>query len=266
MSSIWSAGRHLGDVLLAPFGWLWPPVALVALSVVLGVALLGAFRLLTPQARLRRVKQQMSACVHELRLFSASPLIVLWAQGRALTLTALYLLLALPSLLVLAPVMGAVASRAALLYEVRPLGIGEETLVSFSLDGVPATRPEVKAAGKGLRLIPPLVMVGNQGHLRLRAVSPGEHRVTISVGKAAAHKTVTVGGVGPVSWRRARANDASTMLSREPPLEANGPVSSITVDYPEREPPWPGAPWWAHLLLISILAALALRRRLGVVF
>lgn len=263
--------RFLGDALLAPFIWLPPLAGLVALSAVLGVVLLGAFRLLTPQRRLRRVKHQMSACVYELWLFSASPLIVLWAQGRALWLTAVYLLLALPSLVVLAPVVGAVASRAALWHEVRPMEPGEEALVSFTLDPLRAARrPKVEAAGTGLRVIPPLVLVNKggrtEGHIRLGAVGPGEHKITIRVGQVQVHKIVEVGGSGPVSWRRARANDAQLLFSRETPLPTHGPLTSITVHYPDRAAPWPGTPWWAHPLLISMLVALALRRRLGVVF
>lgn len=271
MSSVWSAARFVGDAVLAAFAWLPPLAALVALSAVLGVVLLGAFRLVTPQRRLRRVKDQMSACVYELRIFSASPLLVLAAQGRAVGFTAVYLALALPSLLVLAPVVGVVASRAALSYELRPLQVGEETLVWFSLDHPPASRPEVTASGKGLRVIPPLVMVDRNGHVegyvRLRATGSGKHSVSVRVGSVAARKTVQVGtGHAPVSWRRAREDDASTLLSLEPPLPHSGALTGITVDYPAREPPWPGVPWWVHLLVISMAAALALRRRLGVVF
>lgn len=270
MSSVWTAGRWVGEALLAPFGWLPQSWGLMALSAVLGVVLLGAFRLVTPQRRLRLVKDQMSACVYELRIFSASPLLVLWAQGRALKFTVIYLLLALPSLVVLAPVVGAVAARASLRYEVRSLDVGEQALVSFSLAGTPTKRPVVKAVGKGLQVIPPLVMMNRDGHLegtvRVRGAAAGEHQLSIQVNGATAHKTVSVGGGGPVSWYRARANSASTLLSREPALPAGSAVSSIFVDYPAREPPWPGLPWWAVLLVISMAAAFALRRRLGVVF
>ncbi len=266
MSSIWALGRGLGDGLLALFAWLPPLWALVALSAVLGVALLGAFRLLTPQQRLRRVKDQMSACVYELRLFSADPVLVLRAQGRALLLTGLYLLLALPSFAGLVPVVGAVAARAALRYEYRPLQVGEETLLSFTMAGVQAKRPRV-TAGNGLKLLPPLVVIGKEGHVRLRATAPGEHRLTVEVGQARLYKTIHVAtGRAPVSPFRARAGDAASMLTTEQPLPHGGPVSLVSVDYPAREHPRPGVPWWVHLLVVSMAAALALRGRLGVVF
>ncbi len=265
MSNIWSMGRGLGDGVLALVSWLPPLWALVVLSTVLGIALLGAFRLLSPQYRLRRVKDQMSACVHELRIFSADPVLVLRAQGRALLLTGLYLLLALPSMVVLGPIIGAVVSRAALRHEYRPLRVGEEALVSLSLDGA-TVRPRV-TTNSGLTVLPPLVMVDGEGHVRLRAASPGEHRLTVFLGQAEAHKTVQVGtDHAPVSPYRARAGDPLTMLTLEPALPERGAVARIKVDYPTREPLWPGAPWWIHLFVISMVAALALRNRLGVVF
>lgn len=258
--------RGLGDALLALFSWLPPFWGLAALSAVLGVALLGAFRLLTPQGRLRRVKDRMSACVYELRIFSADPVLVLRAQGRAVKLTGLYLLLALPSLVALAPVVGALAARAALRHELRPLAVGEETLVTVSLDGDSATRPTI-TAGEGLTVLPPLVLVGRQAHVRLRATAPGEHRLTVQVGPTRIPKTVRVGtSHDPVSPYRARAGDAASVLTTEQPLPDGGPLSSIFVDYPAREHPWPGVPWWVHLLVISMAAAFALRGRLGVVF
>lgn len=271
MNVIWTAGRAVGDALLAPCGLLPPLWGLVLLSLVMGVALLGLFRVLTPQRRLRGVKHQMSATLYEMRIYSARPLIVLAAQGRALKLTAIYLLLALPSLLVLAPLVTALASRAALRYELRPLKPGEVALVHFSLQSQsPPGRPLV-TSGAGLRVLPPLVMVRHEqgarrGHLRLRARTAGTHKLTIRVGSQLVHKTVQVGGADPVSWHRAVARSPSALLSREPALPAGGAVEQIVVDYPRRDPPWPGCPWWVHLLAISMAAAFALRRRLGVVF
>lgn len=259
-----------GDLLLAPFMALPPLAGLALLSAALGVVALLAFRWLTPQARLARVKELMSSTIYELRLFSASPVLVLAAQGRALWHTLRYMALILPSMMVLLPLVVLLLFRASLFYEVRPLQLGEVAQVRLELADS-ARRPRVISASEGLQVVPPVVLVRgtNEAYLRVRAVKPGAHGLQITVGAQAQRKIVHVAAGQAhqaVSPWRARAGSWNTLLSHEPPLPAAGALAAVYVDYPARDPLWPGLPWWLQLLVISMAAAFALRDRLGVVF
>ncbi len=265
MELLWNTARLVGELLFAPFAWMPPLAGVVTMSVVLGVVLLLAFRVLTPQVRLKRVKDLMSATIYEMRLYSAYPGHVVRAQGRAIVLTLRYLALALPSFVVLLPVVGVILLRAALLYEVAPLDVGERVLVKVAHG---EGEVSVKAQGPGVRVVPPLVRLEGEAYVRVEAVKPGRHMLRIKVGPAEVDKRITVGQMGVLSLSpmRARAGDWELLLSDEERLSAGGPIRSITVAYREEGLTWLGLPWWLHLLIISMAVALALRRRLGVVF
>jgi hypothetical protein len=276
VSLLLAALRGLAEAVFIPLGLLPPWASLLVLSSVLSLVLLFAFRLLTPQARLARLKERLGATVYELRLFAASPSRVLAAQGRAILLVILYLLLALPPLVVLGPVVGALFARAALEYELRPISTGETALLRVSLDrAVARSAIRVEAAGPGLEVRPPLLLLssGKEVAVRVRPTRPGVLGVLVEVeGRAVEKRLVACDGrdgsgcTAAVSPMRARAGAAGILLGREPPLPPwGGPVATIEIDHPARTLALLGLPWWLVLLLLPLVAALALRRWLGVV-
>jgi hypothetical protein len=268
MGVIWPLVRALGDGMLAPFLWMPPVPALVSLSGVTGLVLLAAFRWLTPQRALRRTKDGMSAALYEMRVFSAAPGQVLLAQGRAIWLTLRYLALATPSLLVLGPLLALLVARASLPFEHRPVAPGERVLLCVELDrAVDRSRLAMESE---LDLLPPRLHLsgGRRVCARLRARRPGVFHVAIRVdGREAARKRVVVDHRyrADLSPTAARADDVHLLLGREPSLDA-GPVRRVELDYPRQTLSWLGMPWWLDLLLLSLVVALLLRRRLGVVF
>jgi hypothetical protein len=262
-----SALRSLGELMWAPFALLPPLAAVLTCAVVVGLLLLLAFRLLSPQRRLRRVKEQMSACLYEMRIYAAHPGRVLAAQGRALVLTAVYLLLASPALVVMAPPVTAMLARAATHLEYRPLIPGEVAHLTVCLSRpLHQDKLRIEAAGQGLEILPPVVLVRSVGeaHVRLRARTAGRHGVRILAGDEAVTKQILV-GAGPVSTNRSASGDAAQLFSREASLDVGGLVSRIQLEYPDRELSWLGLPWYGLLLLVSLVVAFAARRRLGVV-
>jgi hypothetical protein len=266
MHLLWPAARALGDALWAPFGWLPALAGLLLLCAACGVVLLLAFRVLTPQRALRRTKDQMSAALYEMRVFGDAPGLVLRAQGRALWQTLRYLLFALPSFVLLVPLLATMVTRAALDLELRPLAPRESALVTLVLDRpLPRTALRVES-GPGLRVLPPQVWTpeGDRVHVAVRAERGGVHTLSIRAGTQIADKQIAAAGarVSPV---RARADSVELLWSREPPLPGDGPVRRVEVVYPEQRLRWLGLPWYLHLLVLSMLVALALRRRLGVV-
>ena len=260
--------RAMGDVGLLPFTWMPDAVGLVALSVSVGLLFLLLFRLVTPRRRIRRAKELMSACIYEMRIFAAHPGQVLRAQGRAIGWTGVYLILALPALLLLFPPTAALLVRGATWYEYRPLQRGEETLLTVSL--AREAPVEVTAVGDGVEVVPPLVMVRSEreAHVRLRARRDGLHHLRIRVGDGPPlDKTVRVGPGGPVSLYREAADHRSwrTLLGHEATLPA-GPVQRVELSYPQQTLELLGLAWYWVLMILSLVTAFALRRRMGVVF
>ena len=267
MAHLWTAARWLGDALFAPFAWMPPLAGLISMSVVWGGGVVLLFRLVSPQQRLQRVKDLMSATIYEMRLFSAYPGHLIKAQGRAIVLTVRYLALALPSFVVLIPVMGLLLVRAALVYEVQPLPLGQRARVGIILaDGIQGA-VEVEPRTDGLRVVPPVVSLDGQAHVRVEGAKPGRHALRIIAGNVTVEKEVAVGAVaGAVSPERSAPDRWQLTFSREPALEASDPVRVVTVNHPLESFTWLGLPWWLHFFIISMVVALALRRRLGVVF
>jgi hypothetical protein len=126
----------------------------------------------------------------------------------------------------------------------------------------------VEAVGTGLVVKKPVVLVRSlaQAYARVRALRRGEHRIRIKAGEHVVEKTVRVDSPGPVSLQRERESSLAALLSHEPPLPGPSPFRAIAIDYPHSLQRWLAMPWYVLLLLISLVAAFALRRRLGVVF
>jgi len=260
---VWSLLRTLGDLLAAPVLWLPSAGGLLLLAAATGLLLLLAFRWLTPQRALSRAHDAMSAALYEMRLFSAMPRRVLATQGRAVLHTLRYLGLAAPSLLVLAPLLALVVTRASLPLERRPLHPGERAVVELTLSHAVPVRV---SAGRGLQVLPPTLHLdhGRRVLLQVRGAKRGVHTLELALGSARLTKRVLVGAVGTPSPVRARADSPWLLLGTEPPLP-DGPLIRVELDYPVQTFTWLGLPWWLHLLLWSMLTALLLRRRLGVV-
>jgi hypothetical protein len=269
MQQLIAGARALGDA--GFFLWrAWPPwLGVLCLALLLGVVFLLVFRALTPQRRVRRLKELMAAAIYELRLFADSPRRVLAAQGRALLLALEYLAWSIPALLVILPLSAALLARGALVWEHRPLSVGETAVVAVAVDRAAPLEGIRLEAQPALRVVPPIVRVRSSHEVlaRVRVMEPGEHVLRVRVDSARSprviDKSLSCGPSAAISLVRARGRSLAQLLGREPPLP-DGPVLRIEVDYPARELRWLGLPWYALLGLGVLVVALALRRRLRV--
>ena len=265
-ASLLAGAAAVADGLLWPFFLLPDPLGLLAFSVALGLVMLLAFRWLTPQARLRHVRDLMTATVYELRIFVDSPRLVLRAQGRFLWLNLEYLALITPALVVAAPLMGLLFVRAEPVWGLRALAPGEEVLLRVALSE-PVDRGQIVVeAGEGLEMTGPLVVLPRRREVwaRVRARTAGEHEIRVAAGGAAQAKRVTVaqpGRTAAVSPSRSGGGGAELLLGSEPPLPTGCRLAELELYYPKRER---AVPWWLTVLLLSILAAFVLRRPLRV--
>jgi hypothetical protein len=267
MQQLIAGARAVADAVFFLWKALPPLVGVLCLALLLGAVFLLVFRVLTPQRRVRRLKELMAAAIYELRLFSDSPRRVLLAQGRALRLALEYLGWTIPALLVLLPLSAPLLGRGVLVWEHRPLSVGETVVVAIAVEpSVAVEAIDVEAEDPTrLRVVAPMVRVGSshEALVRVRPTAPGEHVFRVRVGGRVVDKSVSCGRGASVSLVRARGGGLAQLLGREPPLPG-GPVLRVEVDYPARELRWLGLPWWGVLGLGVLVAALALRRRMGV--
>jgi hypothetical protein len=255
-------GNAVGD---RWFGWLAPlpwvlQLALTALP--LALLVLTSFRFASHQVGIREAQDRMVAYLQELLLFGDSAR-VLWRAPAQVALHALawlgyalpaLLLMALPTLLVLAQVEAHFAWRA--------LSPGEEAIVAaqFRADDPPAA---AALTGSGaVTVVTPPLHAGAQALWRVRAVAPGPAAVQLSLGDGRVLDTpVHVATRTALAPQRFAPGDWRALLQPAgAPLPAGLPVTALALDYPRARAAWLGlsAAGWAVIgatLGIALLLA-----------
>lgn len=261
------AGRAVGAAGSTIFSALPPLAGILCLALVLAIIFLLLFRALSPRRRVLWLKDQMVAAIYELRLFADSPRRVLLTQLRALRLALEYLAWTLPSLALVLPLAGVLLAQGILLWEHQPLATGEQALLCVTLEPDQSlSNVKIEALDRGLVLDPPATRIVSTREIfqRVRALNRGEHLLSIRLGTQTVEKSFQVGGRGPVSLYRSRAEGWSSLLSLEKPLPQGCGIQSIHVDYPERSLSWMGLSWIAVFFGSSIGISLLLQRQLNV--
>jgi hypothetical protein len=200
------------------------------------------------------------------------------ALGRLLRYSALRIGCSLPPMLVMLVPFVLLLAHLAVWYEHRPLEVGEAAVVELQL------AEEAWTEHRDARLEAPASIVVETRPLRddqertiswrIRASEPSSADIhwQLGAGQQAA-KQVAIAGRGcafcAVSGRRAGAGWWDRLLHPgESAFAAHDPVRGVEIDYPQRSTPVFGwdVPWWATLVIVSILAALAARPLVKVQF
>jgi hypothetical protein len=270
-----SLGRLL-DLVLLPFRHLPPLAGLAVVALLTAIGVLLVFRATSDQRRLQAVRRQLQATVFEVRLFHDDPGAVFRALGEGLRHQAMYLRLTIVpaacTVVLLTPVVAQLQS----VYGYEGLQPGRPALVMVHLrEGF---RPAA-AEGAGVSLeVPEGIHVQTPGVWipathefvwRLAPAVPGEYVLHVRVGGERVSKTLDASAA---VRRRSAVRPGRRVVQQlrypaEPPLPTEGPLAAIRVTYPERHIAVLG--WRVHWALayaaLSMVCALALRRRLGVV-
>jgi hypothetical protein len=208
------------------------PISLILIAAVAGVAMMALFRLASRPAAIRRVKRSVQAHLLELRLFGDEPALIWKAQIGLLAANARYLAAMLLPIAVAAAPFTLAFPYLQRAYGEIPAPVGSETVVTAKL------RRGIEADSMP-RLIAPVGMRVESAAVRIPAAHEVVWRVRI---------------VGPVA-------DA-------PRLDGEGAVERV--EMPGRAARYPlgpvALPWEAWFAMVSITAALLVKKRLGVVF
>ena len=261
----------LFDLLCWPFRSLPPIWAMLVISCLSGVAMVWIFGRTSDQDRIRHLREQIRGNLIGVRLFQRDVGVILRLQRRIFGDTFRYMRLALvPMVVLLVPVL-LIMTQLNLRFAIRPLAPGEAVVVKAlvrdaELLGAPA---RLEAAG-GVQVETPAVRMpaAREVAWRVRATSPGEHRLVVHVGSASIETHLIAGeGWGAVPGRRTGRGFIDTLLyPGEPPIAGDHAIEAVEIGYAAldmRALGWP-VHWLVAFFVLSIAFGFALKGPLGV--
>lgn len=272
METLTSIIRAAVAALLAPLGWGPPIVGLTIFSLLSGALMLWALKKTSRQSAMQIARDRMAASVYEVRLFIDSPRQILGAQWRLLFWSLRYVGYMLPTFLVLTPPLALLYPQLEIRYGLSPVPVGEPVLVEVGLlEGTDGYQIAPEAEQSGLRITAPPLYVEEEAKVYLRMVvtEPGTHTLSLRAGDEVVTKEVSAEpGLERVSPERVGGWLDAFAFGTEDPLPAESGVAYISIPMEEKDQRWLWLPipWWAYWLGVSILAALLLKKPMGVVF
>ncbi|MGC4050827.1 MAG: hypothetical protein QM757_15745 [Paludibaculum sp.] len=263
---------RLFDGYLALAGGLPAWATMLPLALLAALLMLFVFRHTSSPSRIERSKKLLRAYLMEMRLFSDEPVLVFGAQGRLLLANAGYLFwMAVPiacASIALLPLLAQMERY----YGQVPLRIGETALFTVHLNGVvqaDGSAPRLVAPA-GIEVETPAIRVESEQNVvwRIRASAEGSGVLRAEFPWGRVEKRVEMGGHRrPVDARRVAGALSVWLHPGEGRL--TDPVAAwAEIEYPAAEVGLFGLHmhWLWALMLISMPAALLLKRRFGVVF
>jgi len=258
-------------VYYAAFSWAPPAVGLTVLSAVVGVAMLWVFSKTSDQARMKAVKNKVWAALFELRVYVDEPRVT-WRAQKSLFLANLkYMGLALrPALWMIVP-MGLLLLHLEAFYARAPLPVGREAIVTMGMspDWNPtAPAPELKApAGVKVSGGPVRAVDAREVSWRIQPVSEVSGKLTFLVDGQPVEKTIEAGTRQRFVAGRSVRSAIQALWTPDEKTIPSAHVEWIEIRYPEASLPILGLQWnWlVWFFVVSVAAALLLKKRFGVV-
>jgi hypothetical protein len=251
----------LFDALLYPLNFLGASWSVVLISIIAGIALLAVYGKVSNQQAIKKVKKSIAAGIYESVLFRNDLKISLKAQGKMFLGGLKYFGLAIPPILILMIPCLIILAQLNLRYGVRPLNVGESTIISVQVSDDSALFSAELKTPEGVTSTPPLRDLDNHTvSWRIDAKSAITDKVTIQIGDQSVSQDIFVG---------ATSIKIPTETSTSPwwqflypgstiPEQAKGLIKGISVSYPEQILSVMGikSNWLIIFLIISILAGI----------
>ena len=262
-------------VALAAFSWLASPLAIViALSLVVGLVMVVLFGYTSDQKAIGIAKDQLKAHLLAVRLYRDQIPVVMGSYGKILRGTGRYLKLAFkPLLYVIIPItllmvqvdrylgQTPIAANAPFLLTVHATSNEDLSLVNDTVLGLPP----------GITMTAPKVHINAENEIVVRLVGWKEGRYELEIPDAPGEtvtKSVYVGdGLPRISTVRLRGHFWNRMFSSaEPVLPENGPIESISINYPDRSIDVAGYDmnWIWLFFILSMVAGFIFKELLGI--
>ena len=269
MTSVFYGLRRGGELLVAPFDLLAPVWALVLIALITAVLMVLVVGKVTPQKKIAVARSKMASAIYEIRLFLDSPKRVFASQGRLLWSGFVYTWYLMPAFLVLSLPLALLYVHLEPRYGLTGLEPGSQSVLVIDLaDGADGYAVGVGDMPSGLAVTAPTVVDEEAGtvYMRLDANTSGVYELPITIGEHTVTKSIAVGEQDQVAPIRTSGADILWNIGLEQPIESGAPIESIEVVYPAADQEWfgLGMPWWLFWLLAATIAALVVKRPLGV--
>ena len=227
----------LFDLLCWPFLGLPPIWAMAFVSLISGVAMVWIFGKVSDQGTIKVLRDQIRGNLIGVRLFQSDIGVVLKLQGRIFGDTFRYMKLALVPLVVLLVPVLLIMTQLNLRFAVRPLAPGEATVVKALIrDAEVLAETASLEADAGVTVETPAVRMRTAGEVawRVRAGTPGDHRLVVRVGGEAVETHLVAGtGWGAVSQLRTGRGAIDLLLfSGDRPIDGGHVIEAVEVGYP----------------------------------
>jgi hypothetical protein len=253
--------------LFAPIGFLPGWLGATIVAIVTGIGMLLVFKHTSNQRAITNTRRSIRANLLAAKLFKDNIRVGLRAQVSVLIGAGRLLLLGVVPMLVLMVPTLLLLVQLALWYQLRPLPVGEESVVTLKLDGPPDSAMPVVILVSNSAIEdqsgPVRVLSEREVCWSIRAREKGYHRLQFQVDGQTIEKEIAVGdGFMRVSARRPVWNWSDAfMYPRERTFDRDSPVQSIEIEYPERTGWITGADNWVfYWFAVSLISGLALRK------
>jgi len=249
----------LFDALLYPLNFIGASWSVFLVSIIAGIALLVIYGKVSNQQAIKKVKKNIAAGIYESVLFRNDLRVSLKAQAKMFLGGLKYFGLAIPPILILMIPCLLILAQLNLRYGVRPLDIGESTIVSVQVSDDSALFSAELKAPEGTIATPPLRDLDTLTvSWRVDAKSKVTDKAIIQVGDQSVEQEILVA----TSKSKIPTEISTSPLwqflypGAEIPTQAKNLIKGITISYPEKTLTLFGltSNWIVIFLVVSILA------------
>ena len=255
----------------AAFSWAPPVVSLTVIAALVGVGMLWVFRRTSDQTRMKAVKRRVYASLLELRVFADEPAVTWRAQKSLFAANFRYMGLALRPALVMCVPLAVLLLHLEAFYGRAPLPVGRDTTVTMAMRAPFNSQepvPQLEAFGQVAVETPPVRAVDErQVSWRIRPVFGGSGRLLFTVAGKPVRKTIESGNVQRFIPGRSVSSAIAVVWNPTEKRIPSPEVEWIEIRYPEARIDVFGLRlnWIVWFLFVSIVSALLLKKRFGVV-
>jgi hypothetical protein len=247
-----------------------PLLLVLAISIVIGFAMVIVFRYTSDQKAIGRAKDRLKAHLLAVRLFQDQLPVVMRAYGRILRGTGSYLRLTFtPFLIAIVPITFLIIQLDRYLGWL-PLQPAQTFLVEARVEDPTALNDASLQLPPELSSSAPAVHVPKDNQVAWRVVAEREGRYDIHIaaaGRTVSKQVVVSPGLARISPVRLKGNFWERLLtSGEPALADNSPVQSIAISYPPRviNFAWMEWNWIVLFFVVSLIAGFIFKSVLGI--